>query len=104
MIKLPDTIEQPALPSNLPNSAHWLAGEGAGSWFVLISSGKPYQYHISRYSPEGKLECSGVFQSEHIIDIENDFKVTYPSHCQIVTVIQDGAIIRCQNISGPPQS
>lgn len=100
MIKLPDTLEQPDLPFNLPKTAIWLAGEGAGSWFVLVPSKEHCQYKISRYSPKGKLECSGVFYADMVIQLKKKFEITYPSHCQTITVIQGGKIIKCQNGTG----
>ena len=102
MIRLPDTLEKPKLPSNLPVSAKWLAGEGAGSWFLIEPNEDPNLLTISRYSPEGELECTGSFQSKESDLLEGDFEITYPSHCQTVTVVQDEKKIRFENISKLP--
>jgi hypothetical protein len=90
MIKLPSILSEPKLPSNLPATAKWLSGEGAGSWFVILKN-KDTQFKISRFSPEGLLECEGLFStSTKNIDIEKDYEITYPSHCATVTIIQEG--------------
>ncbi len=86
MIKLPKVLLQPKLPVNLPSTAQWLAGEGAGSWFVIEQS---IDYEISRYSPEGKLECKGQFKAIDTFELSTSYKIAYPSHCLRVTVIQN---------------
>lgn len=88
MIHLPKILPEPKLPSNLPPSAKWLSGEGAGSWFVIE---KEYgmHYKVERYSPEGLPECEGLFSSTSInIDLEKDYELTYPSHCAKVSIMQ----------------
>ena len=89
MAGLPDVLPQPELPSNLPKSAIWLSGEGAGSWFVIQPKVENKHFHVSRYSPEGNLECEGLFKSEkHDFDPQKDFMLTYPSFCNIITIKQ----------------
>lgn len=79
----------PHKPSHLPTDIHWLSGEGCGSWFhieVLFSK----LFLISRYSPEGKLECKGLFDqvSGSLIKIREKYEFTYLSHCAEVNIIQ----------------
>ncbi len=89
MIKLPKILPIPALPGNLPPTTKWLAGEGAGSWFV-IEMENDIQYRIGRFSPEGHIECEGLFKSiSKKIDLKKDYDITYPSHCATVTIIQE---------------
>jgi len=91
------TLPPPPRPDSLPESAQWLAGEGAGSWFVIAKTRKKNYYKISRFSPVGKLECKGIFTQDHNIedfDIELPYKITYLSHCAQVTVVQNGIEFR----------
>lgn len=87
------TLPAPGLPSNLPEHAQWLAGEGAGSWFVFDfqSSGL---VQVARYGPRGELECIGIFgvRQPGDFDLSRQFKVTYLSHCRQVTLVQDGVL------------
>lgn len=86
--KLKTTLAKPELPINLPQTAQWLAGEGAGSWFVIHQNDG--NYNITRYSSDGKLECAGNFICQNTDFIYAlPFQITYLSHCQLVTVIQD---------------
>lgn len=97
MINLPKILPKPKLPSNLPPIAKWLAGEGAGSWFV-IAKDEDSRYKITRFSPEGRLECEGLFKTEKMINLHDDFTITYPSHCSIVTIMQETEKIRLRSI------
>lgn len=89
---LKSTLPAPPKPEALPASAQWLAGEGAGSWFVIAKTRKKNYYKISRFSPKGKLECKGIFSQEHNMenfDIELPYTITHLSHCAQVSVIQN---------------
>ena len=89
MIKLPDVLPQPVKPKGLPDNIKWLAGEGAGSWFYIeVLPGSQIEFRISRFSPIGRLECEGIFMGSKNFRADKEFIVTYPSHCQKVTVIQ----------------
>lgn len=82
-------LPQPAKPKILPPEAKWLSGEGCGSWFHIL--GYKENYIITRYSPEGKKECSGIFSLQNKSDFElhTDFEMAYLSHCSEVNVIQN---------------
>lgn len=88
MRDLPKTLDRPRKPSGLSQKALWLSGEGAGSWFdfVMITSQK---YQITRYSPLGEQECKSNFHCITSFDFNQPFGITYPSHCAIVTLVQD---------------
>ncbi|TXB64846.1 hypothetical protein FRY74_10370 [Vicingus serpentipes] len=87
-MSLKTTLLPPKLPSNLPQTAQWLAGEGAGSWFVIEP--KAIDFEIKRYSPEGNLECEGLFKifNQTAFNIETDYHFTHLSHCKTVRIIQ----------------
>ena len=88
MIKFPKILPRPALPAHLPSTAKWLSGEGAGSWFV-IEQANDTQYKITRFSPEGLVECKGLFKVNIAkVEIEKEFEITYPSHCATVSILQ----------------
>jgi hypothetical protein len=89
MIKLAKILPEPALPARLPATAKWLSGEGAGSWFVIEEEENSSQYRITRFSPEGNIECEGVFSSEKKVILKKGFEITYPSHCLKVTIIHN---------------
>jgi hypothetical protein len=86
------------LPSNLSSSAKWLAGEGAGSWFVLESMSEG-RFIIERFSPVGELECTGVFLSNAELNLSEEYSITYPSHCMKVTILQSDSAIRFKRLS-----
>lgn len=95
----PKVLPAPALPANLSEGAQWLAGEGAGSWFVVSTSFSIEKVIVKRYSPEGTLECEGVFSGAYLLDVKSIFKITYPSHCAVVTVLQGKRKISLENIA-----
>lgn len=87
-MELPKILPQPERPSNLSEKAQWLAGEGAGSWFMIEANLN--QYEVTRYSPKGIEECKGKFTTNEPFNPDAMFSVTYPSHCLLVSVLQDG--------------
>lgn len=90
MNALPKTLPAPKKrPSNLPHSSKWLAGEGAGSWFTIEKTPTKNVFKVYRFSPEGIMECEGLFFTDSHFDLEKGYELTYPSHCAVVTVIQN---------------
>jgi len=93
-MKLPKILPAPIHPSNIKGEAKWLAGEGAGSWFLIQESeAGTLKYRIIRYSPEGIPECESSFTASKKIDLEKEYTITYPSHCAKVTVKQDSKTV-----------
>jgi hypothetical protein len=80
------TLPQPERHPDIPENAQWLGGEGAGSWFVLEFQKKLLR--VTRYSPDGIVECSGLYEEPngHLIDPNGIFKVNYPSNCKEVNL------------------
>lgn len=96
--KLKSTLEQPPKNDKIPENAQWLSGEGSGSWFFIDQC--LGNYHIERYSPEGELECRGIFEasSGNSFDINQPFQIEHLSHCQSVVVRQAKSIIVFERI------
>ncbi|MBW6489939.1 MAG: hypothetical protein K0B15_01980 [Lentimicrobium sp.] len=86
--KLKTTLAEPARHTNIPTAAQWLSGEGAGSWFSIIK--RFDNFIISRFSPEGETECSGLFKiaENTFFDINSPYKFDHLSHCQVVRIKQ----------------
>lgn len=82
-------LSAPLRPVNLPEDAYWLSGEGCGSWFMITQC--PNHFNISRYSPNGELECEGEFRQVDgvAIDLKTSYQFTYLSHCAEVNIIQN---------------
>ena len=98
MITLPNILPPPDLPRNLDEKAKWLAGEGAGSWFLIEETGSGLKYKVTRYSPLGNVECVGIFASDRKLILSREYNITYPSHCQKVSIIQNDEFVRLLNV------
>jgi len=79
------TLKPPARNGTIPANAQWLSGEGAGSWFVVEAQNSLLK--VTRYSPEGNLECSHHYKNRmgQPSSPDNSFEITYPSNCSIVS-------------------
>ena len=65
-------------PVNISSNAQLIEGIGASSWFTIALEKKLYR--IERFSIEGALECSGLFQvkpSNFQINEHDIFYLTY---------------------------
>jgi hypothetical protein len=93
------TLCAPAMAQGIPENSQWLAGEGAGSWFMIELAGK--EYRITRYSSEGKIECTGLFNIlvEKNFDINSSFEFVHLSHCKSVTIKQMDQILKFHRIN-----
>lgn len=85
---LPKTLKAPGLPNPLPLHAKWLAGEGAGSWFVIEQHGS--NFLVNRYSPTGELECSVQMEPDLSVNLDLEYEFLFPSHCAKITLLQNG--------------
>jgi hypothetical protein len=83
---LKTTRPAPERYHEIPENAQWLSGEGAGSWFSFEKDGMVLK--VSRYSPEGVIECRGIYENKTIEDfkLEGEYCITYPSNCKIVSL------------------
>ncbi len=94
MKKLPEVLETPQSKPTKLAGAKWLAGEGAGSWFLIESQDNSHTlFLVRRFSDQGCFECGGYFKATSILDLAAGFELTYPSHCMKVSVIQNKTII-----------
>lgn len=97
--KLKGTLGEPERPTEILQTAQWLAGEGAGSWFT-ISQLKNEKYAVSRFAPDGKLECEGEFaiSNNQPLDLNEIYRFDYLSHCGKVTIVQNKVQIELKRI------
>jgi hypothetical protein len=80
-------------PKNISQKAQLIEGIGASSWFTIAT--EKDLYRIERFSPEGELECSRLFEAEpNTFDINSTYKFTYLSHCKECTIIQNKLIFK----------
>jgi hypothetical protein len=84
------TIPEPKKHKDVPQNAQWLSGEGAGSWFFIEKIDN--SFGITRYNEAGEIECQADFkESGHpVFDMALPFQFVHLSHCQKVTIIQEG--------------
>ena len=85
-IKIKSTLAQPQRHYGISENAQWLSGEGAGSWFDISLIDNNYQ--ITRYSPDGDVECKSLFKTKEGFDIDQPFEFIHLSHCSEVNVLQ----------------
>lgn len=81
------TLKEPEKHIDIPENAQWLSGEGAGSWFSIVLVNNNFQ--ITRYSPDGDVECRSIFETESsIFNIRLPFQFVHLSHCKEVNISQ----------------
>jgi hypothetical protein len=91
------TLPAPEKHANIPESAQWLGGEGAGSWFVFEFEGTLLK--VTRYSPLGVIECTGLYENPDAMEFlknTHSFSIAYPSHCRTVSLRIEDIEIRFQ--------
>ena len=82
-------IIEPKKLDVIPPDSQWLSGSvGSGSWFFMQK--EEQNYRIIRYSLEGVIECSRLFNTKQAgIEIGERYKFTFLSHCKQCTIIQN---------------
>ena len=97
---LEKTLTPPERHSNVPVHAQWLAGEGAGSWFVL--NPKHGKLEVIRYSPEGLIECKGFYANKYgwLPDNKKPVEVKYPSNCKTISLEFNRKKIEFERVKG----
>ncbi len=89
------TLPQPAKHLNIPESAQWLSGEGAGSWFLFEF--EETLLKVTRYSPQGVIECTGLYENQDAVEFlkkTHSFTIAYPSNCKTISLKVNGAEIQ----------
>lgn len=96
---LPEPVRHLAVPFN----SHWLSGEGAGSWFHFKRMAE--FYIVRRFSPEGELEFSGVYEisRDSYFLPDSPFELTYLSHYKIIHLRQRGKHIKLRLLNEMPR-
>ncbi len=91
--QLKTTLKAPPRHPDIPENAQWLSGEGAGSWFHIESDGDLFL--ITRFSPEGKIECRGHFytESDKRFEIHDEYRFAHLSNCKQVNIMQNGKTV-----------
>lgn len=80
-------------PKNISKKAQLIEGVGASSWFTIIQ--EENLYRIERFSPEGELECSKLFEvNPNNFDINDHYQFTYLSHCKECTITQNDQVFK----------
>lgn len=84
--QLETTLLQPVRNPAIPSHAQWLSGEGAGSWFAY--NFRNSSLIATRYSPEGVVECSGLYKNikPGAIPPNHKFTISYPSNCKVISL------------------
>ncbi len=91
------TLPEPDRSQNISDKAQWLSGEGAGSWFLLTEEDD--KLLMSRFSPNGDLECEEYFENITGRDIDSEYyEITYLTNCSILSLIVGGDIYRLNRI------
>lgn len=89
------TLPAPERHPVIPENAQWLSGEGAGSWFVFEFEANLLK--VTRYSPEGMIECTGLFENQdamRLLQKNSTFSLSYPSNCNTVSLKISGTELR----------
>jgi hypothetical protein len=83
----------------IPEYAQWLSGEGAGSWFVIEAHES--LLWVTRYSPEGSIECAGQYENldDKGVLPDKSFRITYPSNCKEVSLANKNTLLRFERIA-----
>ncbi len=83
------TLPAPSKHKSIPAGARWLSGEGAGSWFMVDR--KDNALLVTRYSPDGDIECSGEFEGPDLSMLNgHPMVVTHISNCRDIRIMADG--------------
>ncbi|PIB34040.1 hypothetical protein BFP72_00640 [Reichenbachiella sp. 5M10] len=86
-----EVLSEPNRPPDLPRTARWLSGEGAGSWYCISQVGTGF--HIVRYDCQGREESRGIYVLDHTgFDASRAYELVCPSHYRSVSVRQENTL------------
>tara|TARA_B110000196_G_scaffold281517_1_gene262287 strand:- start:998 stop:1267 length:270 start_codon:yes stop_codon:yes gene_type:complete len=84
------------IPKNISKKAQLIRGLNGSSWFTIIV--EKDLYRIERFSEEGLLECSRLFNGvPNTFNINSPYEFTYISHCKECTIIQNKLTFKFYN-------
>jgi len=94
---LETTLPAPERNASIPEDAQWLSGEGAGSWFV-INQGKS-QLEITRYAPNGVVECKGLYENLTRTDMpDSSYRISHPSNCKLISLSNGDILMKFERV------
>jgi len=78
----------------------WLSREGVGSWFDL--NYLEGLLKVTRYSPSGETECTGLYKNNTSEDIPSMEKthIAYPGNCKVVTLYNGKSTLMFDRVAG----
>ncbi|MEP0367881.1 MAG: DUF6695 family protein [Cyclobacteriaceae bacterium] len=92
-IDLDHVLPKPIRPLQVPGSAVWMAGEGAGSWFDIRQVDALFK--VTRYAPDGTTEFEAYYKTFGVSkepDLTQKFQVMPESHYLRIAVVQGESI------------
>jgi len=91
-------VDKPCL-TTIRSSVQKLEGTGCSAWFELTNEPTlpKNQYRIRRYNEDHALDFDGIYVS-NTFDLSKEYTFTYNSHCAFCHVLQEGTIIKLDNI------
>ncbi|MEA3446090.1 MAG: DUF6695 family protein, partial [Bacteroidota bacterium] len=95
---LKSTLPQPERHNGIPETAQWLSGEGAGSWFCIRQNSDKYLF--SRFNENGLLECEGKFEenTNPVFIKDNPYRFVHQSNCSRIRIQQENRIIEFKRV------
>jgi len=92
------TLPAPGRELKIPESAQWLSGEGAGSWYHLEYSRQLTT--VSRYSPDGLIESVWQFEPLPTESLPQSkmLTITYPTDARGISLKNGKGIIRLNKL------
>ena len=81
-----------------PADTQRLIGIGSSAYFQISKEDLPmFHFRIKRYNDLMQLTFDGVYYSD-LFDIGTNYEITYDSHCAFCHVLQNGELIRLENV------
>lgn len=94
--KSPCSIDASNLP-NPPSTFNKLEGIGSTAYFEIIHETNlpKYHYRVKRYNEFLEEDFDGVYKTQNI-NISDNYKFTYDSHCAFCHIKQDNEVVKME--------